>query len=107
MAVWRQRHEEAEIQGESQMMRKTRDWSDTSTSQGVTGNDCAGLGQGVVTMKESFSSGFRVSVALLIPPLKWRRKWQPITVFLPGESHGQWRLAGYSPWSRKDSDMTE
>ena len=69
--------------------------------------ECAGLGQGVITMKESFSSGFRVSMALLIPPLKWRRKWQPTPVFLPGESHGQWSLAGYSPWSRKESDMTE
>ena len=27
-----------------------------------------------------------------------RRKWQPIPVFLTGESHGQRRLAGYSPW---------
>ena len=26
----------------------------------------------------------------------WRRKWQPSPVFLPGESHGQWRLVGYS-----------
>jgi len=26
-----------------------------------------------------------------------RRAWQPIQVFLPGESHGQRRLAGYSP----------
>ena len=41
-----ERHEEAGIQGESQMMIKTRDWSDTSTSQGVTGNDSAGLGPG-------------------------------------------------------------
>ena len=37
----------------------------------------------------------------------WRRKWQPIPVFLPGESHGQRSLAGYSPWSRKGSDTTE
>ena len=28
----------------------------------------------------------------------WRRKWQPILVFLPGKSHGQRSLAGYSPW---------
>ena len=28
----------------------------------------------------------------------WRRKWQPTPVFLPGESHGQRSLAGYSPW---------
>ena len=27
----------------------------------------------------------------------WRRKWQPTQVFLPGESHGQWSLVGYSP----------
>ena len=25
----------------------------------------------------------------------WRRKWQPIPVFLPGEFHGQRSLAGY------------
>ena len=28
-------------------------------------------------------------------------------VFLPGESHGQRRLAGYSPWGHKELDMTE
>jgi len=27
----------------------------------------------------------------------WRRKWQPIPVFLPKKFHGQWSLAGYSP----------
>ena len=37
----------------------------------------------------------------------WSRKWQPTLVFLPGEFHGQKRLAGYSPWDRKESDMTE
>ena len=26
----------------------------------------------------------------------WRRKWQPAQVFLPGESHGQRSLVGYS-----------
>ena len=26
----------------------------------------------------------------------WRRAWQPTPVFLPGESHGQRSLAGYS-----------
>ena len=28
----------------------------------------------------------------------WRRAWQASAVFLSGESHGQRRLAGYSPW---------
>ena len=37
----------------------------------------------------------------------WRRKWQPTPVFLPGESHGQRSLVGYSRWGRKESDMTE
>ena len=32
---------------------------------------------------------------------RWRRKWQPTTVFLPGESHGLRSLAGYSPWEHK------
>ena len=29
--------------------------------------------------------------------IPWRRKWQPTSVFLPGKSHGQRSLAGYSP----------
>ena len=33
--------------------------------------------------------------------------WQPTPVFLPGEFHGQRNLAGYSPQSQKESDMTE
>ena len=28
-------------------------------------------------------------------------------VFLPGDSHGQRSLAGYSPWGHKESDTTE
>ena len=39
--------------------------------------------------------------------MPWKRKWQPTPVFLPGESHGQRSLAGYSPWGRKKSDRTE
>ena len=37
----------------------------------------------------------------------WRRTWQPTPVLLPGESHGQRSLVGYSPWDLKESDMTE
>ena len=35
------------------------------------------------------------------------KKWQPIPVFLPGESHGQRSPVGYSPWGCKQSDMTK
>ena len=30
--------------------------------------------------------------------MPWRRKWQPTLVFLPGKSHAQTSLWGYSPW---------
>ena len=29
--------------------------------------------------------------------IPWRRTWQPTSVFLPEESHGQGSLVGYSP----------
>ena len=29
---------------------------------------------------------------------RWRSKWQPTLVFLPGERHGQRSLAGHSTW---------
>ena len=39
--------------------------------------------------------------------MHWRRKWQPIPVFLPGESQGQGSLVSCSPWGCEESDMTE
>ena len=36
-----------------------------------------------------------------------RRERQPTPVFLPGKSHGQRSLVDYSPWGRKELDMTE
>ena len=33
--------------------------------------------------------------------IPWRRKWPPTPAFLPGESHGQRSLVGYSPRGRK------
>ena len=38
--------------------------------------------------------------------IPWRRKRQPTPVFLPGKSHEQRSLAGYSPWGSKQSDTT-
>ena len=37
------------------------------------------------------------------PEDPWRRAWQPTPVLLPGESHGQRSLVGYSPWGPKES----
>ena len=39
--------------------------------------------------------------------IPWRGIWQPTPVFLPGESHRQKSLVGYSLWGRKESEMTE
>ena len=39
--------------------------------------------------------------------IPWRRKWKPTSVFLPGKSHGQRSLVGYSPWGHKELDTTE
>ena len=36
-----------------------------------------------------------------------KRAWQSTPVFLPGESHGQRSLAGYSPKGPKELDMSE
>ena len=47
------------------------------------------------------------TVTLYITLFSWKRKWQPTPGFLPGESHGQRSLAGYSPWTHKESDTTE
>ena len=42
-----------------------------------------------------------------IRKIPWRRAWQSTPVFLPGEFHGQRKLAGYSPWGCKELDATE
>ena len=39
--------------------------------------------------------------------MPWRKTWQLTPVFLPGESHEQRCLAGYSPWGCKQLDTTE
>ena len=51
----------------------------------------------------------KTQVEVSIPGLRRSpgRGMATIPVFLPGESHGQRSLVGYSPWCRKESDMTE
>ena len=39
--------------------------------------------------------------------MHWRRKWQPIPVFLPGESQGRGSLVGCRLWGRTELDTTE
>ena len=37
--------------------------------------------------------------------IPWRRTRQPTPVFLPGESHGQRNLVGYSPWGLSQTQL--
>ena len=58
-------------------------------------------------MKNLSASAGDVRNAGLVLGLKdsLRRKWQPIPEFLPGKSHGQRSMAGYSPWVAKELEM--
>ena len=39
--------------------------------------------------------------------IPWRKVWQPILVFLPGESHGQTEACGATIHGAAESDMTK
>ena len=60
-----------------------------------------GLPRWLISEESACEKGVMGSVSELGDPLLWRRKWQPILVFLPGKSHGKCSLAGYSPWGCK------
>ena len=49
----------------------------------------------------------RPGLAPRVGKILWSRKWQPSLVFLPGESHRQKSLEGYSPWGCTEPGMTE
>ena len=49
----------------------------------------------------------RPRFSLWVGKIPWRRARQPTPVFLPGESHRQRSLVGYSPQGRKESVTPE
>ena len=55
----------------------------------------------VVSSKESTCQFRRCGFDPWVGKMSWRRNWQPTPVFLPGKSHGQRNMAGYSPWDHK------
>ena len=67
---------------------------------------CSGLPRWL-SSKESTWQCRRCRFDPWVRKIPWRRTWQPNPVFLPGKSHEQRRLAGYSLWGHKESDMTE
>ena len=52
---------------------------------------------GISDGKESACQSRRCSFNPWVGKIPWRRAWQLTLVFLPGESHGQRNLVGYSP----------
>ena len=59
----------------------------------------AQMGKNLPAMQETW-------VRSLVGKIPWRKEWLPAPV-LPGKSHGQRSLAGYSLWGCKESDVTE
>ena len=69
--------------------------------------------------KPEFLKGFPAGAVVKNPTQEtqvWSLSWEdspgegnsnPTPVFLPGESHGQRSLVGYSPWGREESHTTE
>ena len=49
----------------------------------------------------------RCRIDLWVGKIPWSRKCQPTPVFLPEESHGQRKLAGYGPQGCKKLDTNE
>ena len=52
----------------------------------------------VSNMASTLVEGNEIYKISKISKIPWRRKWQPTPVVLPGKSHGQRSLAGYSSW---------
>ena len=85
-----------------------------TTDHGVTmiRYDCPtftfnGASQVVLAVKNLPASAGDTRDAVLIPALGGSPGGTPTPRFLPGESHGQRSLVGYSPCGHKESDMTE
>ena len=57
--------------------------------------------------KESSCNAGRPGFDPWVRKIPWRRERLPTPAFLPGVFHGQRSLLGYSPWGRKELDMTE
>ena len=51
--------------------------------------------------KESTSQSRRRGFDPWVRKIPRRRKWRPTLVFVPGKSHGQGSLVGYTPWGHK------
>ena len=71
-------------------------------SDSVIGNAQGLVGfQGGSVVKNLPANARDTDSILGVRKIPQRREWQPSLVLLPGKSHGQRTLAGYSPWGHK------
>ena len=68
--------------------------------------DCHNALRRWLSGKGSACQGWRCKFDPWVRNIPWRRKWQLNPVFLPGKSHGQSSLVGYSPWGLKRVDTS-
>ena len=60
---------------------------------------CEGFsGDSVVKNPPEMQKTQRHRFSSWVGKIPWRRKWQSTPIFLPGKSHGQKSLIGFSPW---------
>ena len=93
--------------GRLQSMGSQRIRHDWVTSLHFTTASEKGLPQWLSGKESACSAGDTGDADLIPGSERERRKWQSSPVFLPKKSHGQRSLVSYSPWSHKESDVTE
>ena len=87
---------------EHQSLETITGWKDFSLIQKGFPGDASGKEPACLCRRpkrHGFNPWVRKISQALGPP--WRKAWQPTPAFLPGESHGQGSLAGYSPWDHR------
>ena len=69
--------------------------------------ECTQVFQVALVVKDPPCQCRRCRFSPWVGKIPWRRAQQSTPVFLPGESHGQRSLVGYSPWGCKKWDTSE
>ena len=102
--------EESEKAGLKLKFKKLRSWLLVSSLQQIEGVRVETVTDFVASLVAQWSRTCLPTQKSQVQSLgqedPWRRKWPPSPVFLPGKSHGQRSLEGYSPRGHKESDTT-